>query len=102
MPVQAGADPVSLSSTKRTPLHEACAGGHDRVLQLLLDYTRDFDLKDVDGRTPSHIAAFHGEVKCLEILVDKGQWQVKSRNTRRRCMVGLILSLWPIHLAAMR
>ena len=72
MPVQAGADPVSLSSTKRTPLHEACAGGHDRVLQLLLDYTRDFDLKDVDGRTPSHIAAFHGEVKCLEILVDKG------------------------------
>ena len=74
---QAGADPVSITQTGRTPLHEACAGGHDKVLQLLLDYTRDFDLKDADGRTPSHAAAFHGEVKCLEILLDKGQYEVK-------------------------
>ena len=70
---QAGVEPSCKAENGRTPLHEAAQGGHDKVLQLLLDYTRDVEVKDRDGRTACHLAAYHGEVKCMEILMDKGR-----------------------------
>ena len=53
-------------------MHEACQGGHGRVLGLLLDYTRDVDVQDRDGQSPAHLAAFNGELDCLMVLNERG------------------------------
>ena len=73
---QAGADPNQVSHVGRTPLHEACQGGHVDVLCLILDYTRSIiNAGDQEGQSPAHMAAFHGEVDCLEVLTDRGGWE---------------------------
>ncbi|CAD5125794.1 unnamed protein product [Dimorphilus gyrociliatus] len=66
--------PIQLEGqTRQTPLHEACQGGHLRVLELLLDHTKDcVNIKDKWERTPVHTSAFHGELECLRLLKDKG------------------------------
>ena len=69
---QAGADANLRSENGRIPLHEACQGGHTKIVGILLDYTGHVDLQDREGRSPAHIAAFNGEVECLEILVSRG------------------------------
>lgn len=43
------------------------------MLELLLDHTTELDIPDSDGQTAAHIAAYNGEVKCLEILYDRGE-----------------------------
>ncbi len=42
------------------------------VLKVLLDYTRDVDVQDREGQSPAHLAAFHGETECIEILAERG------------------------------
>lgn len=59
--------------THQTPLHEACQGGHLRVLELLVEHVKDsIDIRDKWDRTPIHTSAFHGELECLRLLSDKG------------------------------
>ena len=70
--LQAGSEPIQFNLSGKTPLHEACQGGHWEVLELLLDYTQELDVQDRDGQSAAHIAASNGEVKCLQILSDKG------------------------------
>ena len=53
-------------------MHEACQGGHVGVLGLLLDYTRDVDVQDKEGLSPMHVAATNGELKCFEVLHERG------------------------------
>ena len=62
-----------MSHAGRTPLHEACQGGHLQVMQLLMDYSRELDVQDRDGQTAAHLAAYNGEVKCLQSLADRGK-----------------------------
>ena len=62
-----------MSHAGRTPLHEACQGGHIQVMQLLMDYSRELDVPDRDGQTAAHLAAYNGEVKCLQSLADRGK-----------------------------
>ena len=69
---KAGSNPNQVNHAGRTPLHEACLGGHSKVILILLDFTREVNIPDRDGQTPAHIAAANGEVQCLEILADKG------------------------------
>ena len=71
--MQAGADANLQSETGRMPLHEACQGGHAKIVTMLMDYTGHVDVQDRDGRSPAHIAAFNGEAECLEILVSRGE-----------------------------
>lgn len=70
--LQSGADPTQKSMTGRIPLHDACIGGHDECVALLLDYMTAVDLTDRNQQTAVHHAAFNGEVKCLNLLAQKG------------------------------
>ena len=69
---QAHADPNEVNNFGRTALHEACQGGHDDVVELLLNASANYDLADSEGQTAAHMAAFQGEIKCLQSLTDKG------------------------------
>lgn len=71
--MQAGADPCASSSSGRTPLHDACQGGHLECVELLADFDVDLDSQDKDGMAPLHIAAFHGELSCFKALAEKGR-----------------------------
>ena len=70
--LQAGANPLGQNHLGRTPIHDACQGGHLEVLQVLLQFTTDFDIPDKQMQTPAHVAAFNGEVECLQTLYDRG------------------------------
>ena len=70
--MQTGADPIQFDSCGKTPMHEACNGGHEAVLELLLDHTREVDTQDKDGLSPVHTAAYNGELQCIALLNDKG------------------------------
>lgn len=61
-----------MSSSGRTPLHDACQGGHLECVELLADFDVDLDSQDKDAMAPLHIAAFQGELKCFKALAEKG------------------------------
>lgn len=91
-----GADPNLEDSDGNTPLRLALANRHQPVVQLLLgrlskltihDAARlgdldkvkqllalgvDVNLKEKDGTTPLHLAAFYGHVPVVEYLISKG------------------------------
>ena len=52
-----------------TPLHEAARGGHDDILQLLLNHGASVNAVDNDGDTPLHDAAREGHVKCVKVCL---------------------------------
>lgn len=70
--IQAGADPCAVGIAGRTPLHDACQGGHLECVELLADFDVDLDSQDKDAMAPIHIAAFQGELQCLKALAEKG------------------------------
>lgn len=70
--LQQNHSPVSKTKTGRTPLHEVCVGGHKESLRTLLQYTPEVNIRDRDGQTPAHVAAFNGELGCIKMLQDKG------------------------------
>lgn len=76
----------------RTPLHEACTGGHVAVVKQLLQYMTDIDVVDSNGQTAAHLAAYHGESECLKALTSKGSNLTFEDKLRRS----------PAHLAAMK
>ena len=43
-----------------SPLRAAALGGHDAVMQILLEAGADFSAKDLAGKTPLHSSALHG------------------------------------------
>lgn len=90
--LQAGADPMKLSSVHRTPLHEACTGGHSHLVRYLLQHMTDLDIADSNGQTAAHLAAYHGEAECLRALFSKGG-NVTFQDKMGRS---------PAHLAAMK
>ena len=56
-------------------LHLAAAGGNPRMMSLFLSLPESFNLVNElnnCGGTPLHVAAGHGHLKCVELLLDKG------------------------------
>ena len=90
--LQAGADPMKFSSVHRTPLHEACTGGHTQVVEKLLQHMTDIDIADSNGQTAAHLAAYHGESQCLKVLLSSGSNVTLEDKLGRS----------PVHLAAMK
>jgi len=88
--IAAGYNPLAASHTGRIPLHDACQGGHVGVLQELLTYG-GLELTDKRGQTPLHVAAYHGEAQCAQLLCSNSA-DIGSRDEESRT---------PAHLAAM-
>lgn len=77
---QVGADPCAVSTKGRTPLHDACQGGHLQCVELLADFDVDLDCQDKDGMAPLHVAAYHGELECFKALAEKGRTEVRVQE----------------------
>ncbi len=55
------------------------------MVTMLMDYTGHIDVLDREGRSPAHVAAFNGEVECLDVLIGRGKdYLVHSFRVNRR------------------
>ncbi|KAL8595237.1 hypothetical protein ACOMHN_043389 [Nucella lapillus] len=59
-----------LDKEKRTPLHLACAQGHDNVVQELLEWKAKTNIGDADSRTPLMKAVECRHERCVELLLE--------------------------------
>lgn len=71
--LEAGADP-NLKAKGGYPLHEAVHGdwGSPIAVRLLLEYGAEVDARDENGQTPLMVAADHGELECIWLLLQAG------------------------------
>ena len=53
-----------------TPLHEAVASGHAKVLDFLLKKAGDVNCRANSGYTPLHLAASSGHAECVRVLLN--------------------------------
>lgn len=54
---------------KATPIHSAAAGGHYRIVKMLLELGADPNVREQGGFTPLHAAAQNGDVDTVRILL---------------------------------
>ena len=81
--VKAGAPINSLSNNeiKAAPIHSATAGGHHKVVKMLLDNRADPNIREQGGYTPLHIAAQNGNDEMIRTLLFGGaDMNIKSNN----------------------
>ncbi|CEG40984.1 Ankyrin [Plasmopara halstedii] len=67
-----------------SPMHHAAARGHLNILQLLLDFGWNVDIRNDAMETPLHLASFNGHVHVAEFLLDRGaeiNAQTKEKDT---------------------
>jgi uncharacterized protein len=62
----------SQNKMKITPLHSATAGGHTKLVKLLLEHGADPNARQVGGFTPLHAAAENGDLESIRALLFYG------------------------------
>ncbi|MEP6896615.1 MAG: ankyrin repeat domain-containing protein [Chloroflexota bacterium] len=72
--VKAGAPVSALSNNdiSAAPIHSAAAGGHRKIVKMLLEQHTDPNIREEDGYTPLHIAAQNGDEEMVRILLYGG------------------------------
>lgn len=55
-----------------TPLHYAATGGHEDIIQLLLDNDAYIDAASPNGSTPLMMAAMYGTSAAVQLLLEAG------------------------------
>ncbi len=55
-----------------TPLHYAATGGHEDIMQLLLDNNAYVDAASPNGSTPLMMAAMYGTAAAVRLLLEAG------------------------------
>lgn len=76
-----------------TPLHWAASSTYDKVgkiIEILLSFGVNIDVRDNQQRTPLHIAILKGSLKTVELLLDSGADPAATEE----------LGSTPLHLAA--
>jgi uncharacterized protein len=72
--VKAGA-PVNAQSRnglKAAPIQSAAAGGHRKIVKMLLDHNADPNIREQGGYTPLHAAAQNNDEEMIRILLYGG------------------------------
>lgn len=59
----------SRNKLKAAPIHSAAAGGHHRIVRMLLEHDADPNLREQGGYTPLHAAAQNGDVDTVRALL---------------------------------
>jgi len=72
--VKAGAPINTLSRNEigAAPIHSAVAGGHHKVVKMLLEHRADPNIREQNGYTPLHTAAQNGDEEMIRILLYGG------------------------------
>ena len=72
--VKAGASVNALShnNLKAAPIQSAAAGGHPRIVKMLLEHSADPNIREQGGFTPLHTAAQNGDEEMIRILLYGG------------------------------
>jgi ankyrin repeat protein len=72
--IKAGApiNSPARNELKATPIHSAAAGGHEKIVRLLLDHGADANVREQGGFTPLHAAAQNGDVEIVRALLMGG------------------------------
>lgn len=72
--VKAGAsiNSHSTNDVKAAPIHSATAGGHHKVVKMLLDNRADPNIREQGGHTPLHIAAQNGNAEMIRTILFGG------------------------------
>ena len=84
----------SLHTKGRSPLHNACDGGHLELVEKLIDdYHCDPIARDDEGLTPLHVAALAGKEHVVKRLVGSYNCSVECRANNQNT---------PLHFAARR
>mgnify|MGYP000299444218 CR=1 FL=1 len=75
----------------RRPIHLVCKVGHLDVLNWLIKFGADVNVRNIDGMAPIHLACGHGHLNVLDKLIDAG------------AMVNIVNNEGegPIHIASM-
>jgi palmitoyltransferase len=55
----------SIDEMNSTPLHKACYYGSDLIMNYILSFNIDINLRDKDGYTPLHLAVIAGKLNKL-------------------------------------
>lgn len=77
---------------QNTALHASIAGAKSiETIEYLLVNGADCNIKDSEGHTPLHIAAFEGNISIAKLLIENGAKIYKSHNGKT-----------PIHIAEER
>ena len=79
-----GANPMIRDTNRWTALHHCAAGGCGKTTEALLAYhsSRSIEAADQDGNTALHVAAKHGHVSVIELILLRGA-DITVRNKQR-------------------
>ena len=67
-----GAEIDAIDSQKQTPLHTAARAKKCQIVQFLCEKGANPSLKDNEGRTPLHFAAYYGDEVSAGFLISHG------------------------------
>ena len=67
---ECGCSPHTKGLAGRTPLHQACEGGHvDVARKLVTEYGADVNARDNNDNTPLTLAAYFGKIEVIRMLI---------------------------------